>query len=86
MSRKATIALLGIALALMVFVAIYVPLRSGGQDSKAVGTALFNFDPDDVRGLKITKGDESFELKRGDFNWRIGPEPNDRRGEWTSSC
>lgn len=78
MNRAATIILISIALALVIFVSIYVPLTSGNNESRAVGSTLFNFKTDDIRGVKITNGDIAFELKRGDFGWKIAPEPNDR--------
>lgn len=76
MSRGATVFLLLAAVAVVIFAAIFVPLRK--NTGKPVGSALFDFDPDDISQIKITNGDEAFELRRTEDGWFIGPEPKDR--------
>lgn len=76
MSRTATVLLLIAAIAVLVFTAVFVPLTKGV--AKPVGAALFDFDPDDVSLIKITNGDDVFELRRTEGGWLTGPEPKDR--------
>ncbi|MEI6034324.1 MAG: DUF4340 domain-containing protein [Verrucomicrobiae bacterium] len=76
MSRRATILLIAAAAALTVFAAIFLPLnRAGG---KPVGSPLFELNPSEIRSIKITNGDNVFELKMSESGWLIGPEPKDR--------
>ncbi|MFZ4778530.1 MAG: hypothetical protein ACOYM3_24430, partial [Terrimicrobiaceae bacterium] len=76
MSRAATIFLLVSAVIVAILVAVFVPLKNGG--AKPVGSALFDFDPDDVSLIKITNGDDVFELRRTDDGWFTGPVQIDR--------
>lgn len=76
MSRWATVFLLLAAMAVIVCVLVFVPLKAHG--GKAVGSALFAFDPDDIGQIKITNGNEVLELRRTDDGWYMGPEPKDR--------
>lgn len=76
MSRWATVFLLLAATAVIVCVVIFIPLKAHG--GKAVGSALFAFDPDDIGQIKITNGDEVIEFRRTDDGWYLGPEPKDR--------
>lgn len=76
MSRGATIFLLLAAVAVVIFAAIFVPLKRNA--GKPVGSPLFDFEPDDISLIKITNGDEAFELRRTEDGWFIGPEPKDR--------
>lgn len=75
MSRTATILLLVAAVALVVFVSIFVPLSHGDKPS---GSPLFDFDQDEIRLVKITNGDKVVELKKSDEGWMVGPDPVDR--------
>lgn len=76
MNRWATAFLLVAAVAVVVCAVIFVPFKARG--GKPVGAALFDFDPDDVSQIKITKGDAVVEFRRTDNGWYIGPEPKDR--------
>ncbi|MEI6071872.1 MAG: DUF4340 domain-containing protein [Verrucomicrobiae bacterium] len=76
MSRGTTIFLVALALALAVFAAIFIPLHDVG--GKPPGSPLFDFDPDELRSIKITNGDNVFELKKSAGGWTIRPEPADR--------
>ena len=78
MSRLSTIFLIAVAVLLTVFVGIYLHLRASGPSTKPVGTALFSFDPDDIRSIKIHNGDASIELKRSYSGWQTLPEPGDQ--------
>lgn len=76
MSRASTIFLLLSALVVGILVAVLVPLKKSG--GKPVGGALFEFDPDDINLIKITNGEEVFELRRTDEGWFTGPLQIDR--------
>ena len=78
MSRLATIFLVAVAVLLSTFAGIFLYLRSTAAVTKPVGAALFSFDPDDIRGIKIHNGDASLELKRSYSGWQIIPEPGDQ--------
>ena len=76
MNRWATGFLLVAAVAAVVCAIVFVPLNARG--GKAVGSALFDFDPDDISQIKITNGDDVVEFRRTEDGWYIGPEPKDR--------
>ncbi len=76
MSRAATVFLLISALIVGALVVVLVPLKSGA--GKPVGSPLFDFDPDDINLIKVTNGEEVFELRRTEDGWFTGPEPSDR--------
>lgn len=76
MNRWATAFLLVAAVAVVVCALVFIPLKAGG--GKHVGSALFEFDPDDIGLIKITNGDEVVELRRTEDGWYLGPEPKDR--------
>ena len=76
MSRWATVLLLLAAIGVMACVVVFLSLKGGG--GKAVGGALFAFDPDDITQIKITNGDKVMEFRRTDDGWQLGPEPKDR--------
>lgn len=76
MNRPATIFLVVAALVIGTLAVVFLPLGTGG--GKAVGSALFDFDPDDISLVKITNGDDVLELRRTENGWFIGPEPKDR--------
>ena len=78
MSRGATVFLLAAAILLSALVGGSVLMRTLGAAAKPVGSALFAFDPDDIRSVKIQNGDASFELKKTDNGWQISPLPRDR--------
>lgn len=75
MSRTLTILLVvaaAVALALMI---IFI---GGGPDGKRVAGPLFEFQPEEIRGVSISNGEEQFEIRRTDRGWQIAPEPEDR--------
>jgi hypothetical protein len=76
MNRWATAFLLAAAVAVAVCALVFIPLKAGG--GKPVGSALFEFDPDDIGLIKITNGEAVVELRRTDDGWYLGPEPKDR--------
>jgi len=69
MSRGATIFLVAAAAALAVFAAIFLPLQHGSV--KPPGSPLFDLDPEGIRSIKITNGDNVFELKKSVDGWGI---------------
>jgi hypothetical protein len=77
MSRRATVFLAATALALAISVLIYTVLGSGAG-VRTAGMALFSFDPEDILEVKVTDGEESFEIKKSDLGWQIGPQPLDQ--------
>ncbi|MDX2080874.1 MAG: DUF4340 domain-containing protein [Terrimicrobiaceae bacterium] len=75
MSRVATVFLVLVAMAAVVLAIIFL---RGGSAAKSVGGALFEFGPEDIRGITISNGDDRFEIRRSDRGWQISPEPDDR--------
>lgn len=76
MNRWATGFLLVAAVAAVVCAFVFGPLKARG--GKSVGSALFDFDPDDISQIKITNGDDVIEFRRTEDGWYLGPEPKDR--------
>ena len=76
MNRWATGFLLVAAVAAVVCALVFAPFK--GRGDKAVGAALFHFDPDDIGQIKITNGDDVIEFRRTEDGWYIGPDPKDR--------
>lgn len=76
MNRWTTGFLLLAALAMVAGVVVSLLLKA--HDGKAVGSPLFEFDPDEIQQIKISRGDETLELRRTDNGWYLGPEPKDR--------
>jgi len=76
MSRGLTIFLLVIALALAGFVGIRSFMRQ--DPGKPSGSALFDFEPDEIRNVVITSGDATMDFRRTDKGWSINPAPIDR--------
>jgi len=68
-SLKNTVLLLVLA-ALLVAVVIWV-VAPGANRPKEIGAPLFAFDTDDIRGIQIINGSESFEIKRKESGWRV---------------
>ena len=69
MSRTATILLLLLAIGLAVFVGTTERWRSSPERTIQPGSALFDFDPDDIRHISIKNGDQSFLMKRSEEGW-----------------
>ncbi|MEI6492239.1 MAG: DUF4340 domain-containing protein [Verrucomicrobiota bacterium] len=76
MNRWATGFLIAAAVAVVVCVVIFAPSKT--HRPKHVGSALFDFDPDDISLIKITNGDDVIEFRRTEDGWYLGPDPHDR--------
>lgn len=74
MNRALTIFLLVLAVAAIIFMAIYIPLTSGG----IAGSHVWEIDPAQVKKITILTTGETFELKRKGTTWQIGPKLKDR--------
>jgi len=74
MNRALTIFLLVMAVAAVIFLAIYIPLTSGGT----VGDRIMDLDPAQVKKITIVTTGETIELKRKGTSWQIGPQMKDR--------
>ncbi|MFM8716212.1 MAG: DUF4340 domain-containing protein, partial [Spartobacteria bacterium] len=71
MNRIATILLLLAATGLAVFVGTTHRWRFSTERVIQPGTALFDFDPDDITGISIKNGDQSFRIQRSEDGWRL---------------
>jgi hypothetical protein len=71
MSRVATIFLLILAIGLAVFVGVTERWRFSVERTIQPGSALFDFDPDDIRHISIKNGDQSFRIKREEDGWLL---------------
>jgi Domain of unknown function (DUF4340) len=80
MSRWKTILLCVLAIAAMVFLAIYEPLtRSTREELAAERKGLvLELDPSKVREIRISTGVSKFDIKRADNGWQLGTKPVDR--------
>ena len=71
MNRWATGFLIAAAVAVVVSVMIFAPSKT--HRAKPVGSALFEFDPDDISLIKITNGDDVIEFRRTEDGWYLVP-------------
>lgn len=71
MNRIATILLVLAATGLAVFVGTTHRWRFSTERVIQPGTALFDFDPDDITGISIKNGDQSFRIQRSDDGWHL---------------
>lgn len=80
MSAVKTVLLCVLALAAVVFLAIYEPLtRSTRENAAAARRGLvLNLDPSKVREIRISTGVNQFDIKRVGNGWRLGTKPKDR--------
>jgi len=69
MSRAATIFLFLLAAGLVVFVATTERWRFSLERTIQPGSALFDFDPADIRFIQIKNGDQSFRIQPGEDGW-----------------
>lgn len=69
MSRSATIVLVFLALGLAVYVGLTGRWRFSIERTIQPGSALFDFDRDDIRHISIKNGDQSFRIKREEEGW-----------------
>jgi hypothetical protein len=71
MNRLSTILLLLIAIGLAVFVGTTHRWRFSTERIIQSGAALFQFDPDEISGISIKNGDQSFRIQRSDDGWQL---------------
>ncbi|MFM8365288.1 MAG: DUF4340 domain-containing protein, partial [Verrucomicrobiota bacterium] len=69
MNRAVTIFLFLLAAGLVVFVATTERWRFSLERTIQPGSALFDFDPADIRFIQIKNGDQSFRIQPGDDGW-----------------
>jgi hypothetical protein len=75
-----TILLCALALAAIIFLAIYEPLTSSTREeaeAERQGRVL-NLDPSKVREIRISTGVNQFDIKRTGNGWQLGTKPKDR--------
>ncbi len=77
MSRWATILFAVLALAAIVFLAIWEPLTRSTREEAGDRTVL-RFDPAKVQEIRILSGDDVVEIKKKDTGWQLGPKTKDR--------
>ena len=80
MSRIATILLGVLALAAVIFLAIYEPLTKNTRENNAAirSGQVLDLDPSQVRLIRITAGDKELVLKRRGNGWQVEGEFKDR--------
>ena len=71
MSRISTIFLVLTAIGLAVFVAKTNSWRFSTERVIQPGSPLFQFDPDDISGISIKNGDQSFRIQRSNDGWHL---------------
>jgi len=71
MSRLSTILLLLVATGLAVFVGLTHRWRFSTERIVQPGTPLFQFDPEEITGITIKNGDQSFRIQRSGSDWRL---------------
>ena len=73
MSRIATILLGVLALAAVIFLAIYEPLTKNTRENNAAirSGQVLDLDPSQVRLIRITAGDKELVLKRRGNGWQV---------------
>lgn len=71
MSRISTILLLLTAIGLAVFVGTTHRWRFSTERVIQPGSALFHFDPEDISGVSIKNGDQSFRIQRSNEGWHL---------------
>ena len=80
MSRWRTILLCALAIAAIVFLAIYEPLTRSTREELAderKGLVL-QLDPSKVREIRISTGVSKLDIKRAGNGWQLGTKPKDR--------
>lgn len=71
MSRTATILLVLAAVGLAIFVGTTHRWRFSTERTIQPGSALFQFEPEDIVGIRIKNGDQSFRIQRSEDGWRL---------------
>ncbi len=71
MKTRTTLILLGIVVALAVWIKYFESKGPGTADAKRQAQNVLNFERDKVDGLQIQNGDDTIELRRANGKWRV---------------
>lgn len=77
MNRAFTILLVLLTAAVAVFLFVFEPRFKSTREREAGRDYVLNFNPSDIRGIRIVSGNDGFELSFKDDSWRVGPKPRD---------
>jgi len=77
MSRLGTILLVLLAAGAAVFLFVFQPRWKSTREVVATRDAVLHFNPGAVQGIRVTTGDDGYELSRRGDGWWIGPKPKD---------
>lgn len=78
MSRWGTVFLLVLAVGVAALLVFFEPGVQALRPASAKRTQLIDFDPMDLKGVRISSGSETVELSRQADGWTVGPAPDDR--------
>ncbi len=73
-----TIFLWVVAIAIITFIAIYEPLTQSTRERRFQDGIVFQRDPAKVESIRVTTGDNVFEIRRKGDGWQLGPDLKDR--------
>lgn len=71
MKTKTTLILLGVVVALAVWIKFYESKLPNTEEATRRGGKVLNFERDQVEGIVIHNGDDKIELRRANQNWRL---------------
>lgn len=77
MSRLGTILLLVLALATAAFLWLGAPRWKSTREEETTRGTVLNLDPSAIRGIRVTTGNDGFDLTLKENGWWIGPKPKD---------
>ncbi len=71
MKTKTTLILLGIVVALAVWIKYFESKKPGTTEAKQQAQNVLNFERDKLEGLQIQNGEDTIELRKTDGKWRL---------------
>lgn len=77
MNRALTILLVLLVAAAAVFLFVFEPRLTSTRRAEATRDFVLNFNPQAIRSIRVSSGDDGFEISRRDDGWWIGPKPKD---------
>jgi hypothetical protein len=77
MSRLGTILLLVLAVAAAAFLWLVEPRWKSTREEETTRGTVLNLDPGAIRGIRVTTGNDGFDLTLKENSWWIGPKPKD---------
>lgn len=77
MNRAFTILLLLLVAAAAAFLFIFEPGFTSTREREATRDFVLNMSPAEIDSIRVTSGDDGFEIARSDEGWQIGPKPKD---------